>query len=54
MSFFPYCAESQVLSAVVVLLDELQHQSLVAGGLLADIGVVVGAQHGDAAVDHAR
>ena len=44
---------SRFLSAVIVLADKFHHQTFVAGGLLTDVGVVVGAEHRDASVDHA-
>ena len=53
-SFAHLRRQSRFLSAVIVLADKFHHQTFVAGGLLADVGVVVGAEHRDAAVDHAR
>ena len=41
------------LAAVIVASYELHHKALVEFDLFADIGVVVGTEHGDAAVYHA-
>ena len=41
------------LAAMIVASYELHHKALVELDLFADIGVVVGTEHGDAAVYHA-
>ena len=41
------------LAAMIVASYELHHKALVEFDLFADIGVVVGTEHGDAAVYHA-